>query len=275
LTHVSPILLIDATLWKDAESTMMRDRQDNLVALAGPRVRSPKRELGAVDSAHHLPDQQLARADSAVEAASLLTQQLEQDWRSLIPWPVDRIDPMRRARRMAYVSVGVATASLVLAPLWIGAGILLLTGLGIFWTLKGRARRIHEVALKVEAGINARHSLRRLEPELIELLTLDPAHDAARLLIAQLRLQDDSPLDALLQLAPLRDRHPDEGLVVVLAAVAYARLGAESDAARMLSALKIDPEHPWNERLRTFEYVCQNATESRSRVASEDPEVDM
>lgn len=253
----------------------MKDRQDNLVALAGPRVRSPQRDFGAVDPAHHLPDQQLARADCAVQAASLLTQQLEQDWRSLIPWPVDRVDPMRRVRRMAAASVGVAAVSLLIAPWWIGAGLIGLTALGILSTLRGRARRIHEVALGVEAGINVGHSLRRLEPELIELLTLDPAHDAARLLLAQLRLQDDSPLDALLQLAPLRDRHPDEGLVVVLAAVAYARLGAENDAARMLSALRIDPEHPWNARLRTFEHVCQNATESRTRVASEEPEIDM
>jgi len=254
---------------------MMRDRQDNLVALAGPRVRSPQREIGTVDSAHHLPDHQLARTDSAADAASLLTQQFEQDWRSLIPWPVDRVDPMRRARRIAMVSVGAAALSVFFAPWWIGVGLVAFTGIGILSTLKGRARRIHEVALDVEAGINDGRSLRRLEPALIELLTVDPAHDAARLLLAQLRLQDDSPLDALLQLAPLRDRHPDEGLVVVLAAVAYARLGAEIDAARMLSALKIDPEHPWNTRLRTFEHVCQNATESRTRVASEDPEVDV
>ena len=255
---------------------MVRDRPDNLVALAGPRVRSPQRgECASVDSSHHLPDQQLARTHSAVEAASLLTQQLEQDWRSLIPWPVDRVDPMRRARRMSIGSIALAAFSILFVPWWIGASLVLATGLWITSTLKGRARRIHEVALDVEAGINGGRSLRRLEPQLIELLTLDPAHDAARLLLAQLRLQDDAPLDALLQLAPLRDRHPDEGLVVVLAAVAYARLGAESDAARMFSALKIDPEHPWNARLRTFEQVCRNATQSRTRVASEDPEVEL
>lgn len=255
---------------------MVRDRHDNLVALAGPRVRSPQRgDCAAVDPSHHLPDQQIARAHSAVEAASLLTQQLEQDWRSLIPWPVDRIDPMRRARRMGGASLGAAALLIVFLPWWTGAVMVAATGFWIASTFKGRARRIHEVALDVEAGINGGRSLRRLEPQLIELLTLDPAHDAARLLLAQLRLQDDAPLDALLQLAPLRDRHPDEGLVVVLAAVAYARLGADGDAARMLSALKIDPEHPWNERLRTFEHVCRNATQSRTRVASEDPEVEL
>jgi hypothetical protein len=253
----------------------MRDRQENLVALAGPRVRSPQREFGAVDSVHHLPDQQLARADCAIEAASLLTQQLDQDWRDLIPWPVDRTDPMRRARRIALVGAAVAAISVLFMPWWVGAGSLAIIGAGVISTLKGRTRRIHDVALEVEAGIDAGRSLRQLESELIELVTLDPAHDAARLLIAQLRLQDDAPLDALLQLAPLRDRHPDEGLVVVLAAVAYARLGAGNDAARMLAALKIDPEHPWNARLRTFEHVCRAAMESRTRVASEDPEVDV
>ena len=255
---------------------MVKDRHDNLVALAGPRVRSPQRSegLSAVLS-HHLPDHQLARTHSAQVAAALLTKQLEQDWRSLIPWPVDRIDPMRRARRMALASIGLGAVSALFMPWWIGAIVLAATAIGIKSTLRGRARRIHEVALDVEAGINGGRSLRRLEPQLIELLTLDPAHDAARLLIAQLRLQDDAPLDALLQLAPLRDRHPDEGLVVVLAAVAYARLGAEGDAARMLSALRIDPEHPWNSRLRTFEQVCRNATQSRTRVASEDPEVEL
>jgi hypothetical protein len=255
---------------------MVKDRHDNLVALAGPRVRSPQRSegLSAVLS-HHLPDHQLARTHSAQEAAALLTKQLEQDWRSLIPWPVDRIDPMRRARRMALASIGLGAVSALFMPWWVGAIVLAATAIGIKSTLRGRARRIHEVALDVEAGINGGRSLRRLEPQLIELLTLDPAHDAARLLIAQLRLQDDAPLDALLQLAPLRDRHPDEGLVVVLAALAYARLGADGDAARMLSALRIDPEHPWNARLRTFEQVCRNATESRTRVASEDPEVEL
>lgn len=255
---------------------MARDRQENLVALAGPRVRSPQREIERVtDTAHHLLDQQLARADCAIEAATLLTQQLEQDWRGLIPWPVDRDDPMRRVRRMATTSVCLAAASLLLVPWWIGATVVALTGLGILVTIRGRARRVHEVSLEVVAGINSGRSLRQLESQLIELLTLDPDHDAARLLLAQLRLQDDAPLDALLQLAPLRDRHPDEGLVVVLAAVAYARLGAEHDAARMLSALKIDPEHPWNARLRAFEHVCRTASMSRSRVASEPPEVEL
>jgi hypothetical protein len=226
-------------------------------------------------SSHHLPDHQLARTNSAQDAAALLTQQLEQDWRSLIPWPVDRVDPMRRARRMAVASVALGTLSVLVLPWWIGAIVVAATAFGIKSTLEGRARRIHEIALDVEAGINGGRSLRRLEPQLIELLTLDPAHDAARLLIAQIRLQDDAPLDALLQLAPLRDRHPDEGLVVVLAALAYARLGADGDAARMLSALRIDPEHPWNSRLRTFEQVCRNATESRTRVASENPKVEL
>jgi hypothetical protein len=255
---------------------MSRDRQENLVALAGPRVRAPQREIGEpCDSAHHLPDHQLARAQCAVEAAALLAQQLEQDWRGLIPWSVDRVDPMLRVRRFAGASIVFASLSLVLVPWWFAAVIVAVTALGTLTAFKGRARRIHEIAVDVEAGINEGLSLRQLEPQLIELLTLDPAHDAARLLLAQLRLQEDSPLDALLQLAPLRDRHPDEGLVVVLAAVAYARLGAENDAARMLSALKIDPRHPWNARLRTFEYVCQSAGQSRTRVASEDPEIDL
>lgn len=255
---------------------MSRDRQENLVALAGPRVRAPQREIGeASESAHHLPDHQLARAQCAVEAAALLAQQLEQDWRGLIPWPVDRVDPMLRVRRFAAASLVFASLSLVFIPWWFAAVLVAATALGTLSTLKGRARRIHEIAFDVEVGIDEGLSLQQLESQLIELLILDPAHDAARLLVAQLRLQEDSPLDALLQLAPLRDRHPDEGLVVVLAAVAYARLGAEHDAARMLSALKIDPKHPWNQRLRTFEYVCQTANQSRSRVASEEPEVEL
>ena len=255
---------------------MARDRQENLVALAGPRVRAPQREIGAAtEFTHHLPDHQLARTQCAVEAAALLAQQLEQDWHGLIPWAIDRDDPMLRVRRIAPPSLALAAFSLLFVPWWFAAGLITAIAVGTFFTFKGRARRIHEVALSVETSIDERCSLRQLEPQLIELLTLDPAHDAARLLIAQLRLQEDSPLDALLQLAPLRDRHPDEGLVVVLAAVAYARLGAEHDAARMLSALKIDPKHPWNARLRTFEYVCQNVGQSRTRVASEDPEVDL
>jgi hypothetical protein len=239
-------------------------------------VRAPQREIGvAAESAHHLPDHQLARAHCAAEAAALLAQQLEQDWRGLIPWGIDRDDPMLRVRRIAPASLALASFSLLFVPWWFAAALITATAVGSLVTLKGRARRIHEVALDVEAGIDEGLSLRELEPLLVELLTLDPAHDAARLLVAQLRLQEDSSLDALLQLAPLRDRHPDEGLVVVLAAVAYARLGAEHDAARMLSALRIDPKHPWNARLRTFEYVCQNASHSRTRVASEDSEVDL
>jgi hypothetical protein len=255
---------------------MARDRQENLVALAGPRVRSPQRELDRVaPGAHHLPDHQLARVECAGDAASLLTQQLDQDWRGLIPWAVDRRDPMQGVQRLVPLALGIAVLAFLAFPWWAGTALLLLTGVGILSTLKGRARRIHEVALSVASGIHSGQSLRQLESQLIELLTLDPAHDAARLLLAQLRLQQDAPLDALLQLAPLRDRHPDEGLVVVLAAVAYAQLGAEQDAARMLSALRIDPEHPWNERLRTFERVCQTAEFPRNRVASEEPEVEL
>jgi hypothetical protein len=255
---------------------MARDRQENLVALAGPRVRAPQRDIGvAAESAHHLPDHQLARAHCAAEAAALLAQQLEQDWRGLIPWAIDRDDPMLRIRRIAPASLALAALSLLFIPWWFAIAMITATAVATLLTFKGRARRIHEIALELETGIEEGLSLRQLELQLTRLLTLDPAHDAARLLVAQLHLQEDSPLDALLQLAPLRDRHPDEGLVVVLAAVAYARLGAEHDAARMLSALRIDPKHPWNARLRTFEYVCQNANQSRTRVASEDPEVDL
>jgi hypothetical protein len=254
---------------------MSRDQHENLVALAGPRVRSPQRDLGgAVESDHHLPDHQLARADGASEAAALLSQQLQREWRGLIPWSVDRSDPMRRAVRLAGITLAASAISLLFS-VWLALALMTVTGIGLLLTLKGKSRRIHALALRLESGIAEGTPLRRLEEDIVELLTLDPAHDAARLLVAQLRLQEDSPLDALIQLAPLRDRHPDEGLVVVLAAVAYAALGAEQDAARMLSALKIDPEHPWNERLRTFEQVCREADSGRARVASEDPEVDL
>ena len=109
----------------------------------------------------------------------------------------------------------------------------------------------------LEEALARGHTVRALARNAAKL----PAYDD-RITVVQGDARDPAVVEELVR-----------GSDVVISALGPVR--ADGDAARMLSALRIDPEHPWNARLRTFEKVCRNATQSRTRVASEDPEVEL
>lgn len=96
-----------------------------------------------------------------------------------------------------------------------------------------------------------------LSEQLELILHFDPDNDAARILLAAQRLFEGNDRSALLQLAPLRDHHPDSGEVVLLAAACYLHLGRPYAALRILEALEIGPGHR-----------CQAAAERLSDAAT-------
>jgi hypothetical protein len=73
------------------------------------------------------------------------------------------------------------------------------------------------------------------------------------------RLESSRPLEALLQLATLRDRYPTSGEVVVLGAIACAQLHRPGQAGRLLSALNPESAHPWWADLVRFAHACGSA----------------
>lgn len=105
-------------------------------------------------------------------------------------------------------------------------------------------RRVRHLLRNLDARLAEGCPLRELRSPLEETLTLDPGFEPARLLLACLHLETDQPLSALVQLAPLRDRHPDHGEVVLLAAIAYAQLGRARECHRMLTILDGPASHP-------------------------------
>jgi Flp pilus assembly protein TadD len=117
-----------------------------------------------------------------------------------------------------------------------------------------RARRLgRQIAARLRAGA----SLEDVADRLMELIEREPRDDAARLLVALYLLQTGETLSALLQLAPLRDRHPNSGEVVLLAALAYVNLGRPLDAAALLEVLEVPPDHPWNKEIHRLRRCCR------------------
>jgi len=109
---------------------------------------------------------------------------------------------------------------------------------------RGTRRQARRRLIELEARLEAGAALRGLRTLLEEVLVLDPGVESARILLACLHLQEDQALSALVQLAPLRDLHPDHGEIVLLAAVAYAQLGRARECHRMLSILDVPDTHP-------------------------------
>ncbi len=240
-----------------------------LGAFAGPRVRPPsgrRRRPRPTSLAEHF----LSEPDrTGREAVARLLVELDGEWRDLQPWPLQRPDPLQRIGVVVPVAFFAPIALLVFGSAWptmlAASGLSL--GAALWWRRRspGRVDRLStELARRIQAGA----SLAQLEETLEDLLEVDPAHDGARLLLALHDLQTDRALSALLQLAPLRDRHPDSGEVVVLAALAYAQMEDYQNALRMLSAVDADPRHPWAARLRRFTRVCQRQVRSHTRVGS-------
>lgn len=116
-----------------------------------------------------------------------------------------------------------------------------------------RSRRLRQEQEGLEAALAQGAPAAELRARCEDILALDADQPAARLLLATLMFEEDQPLACLLQLAPLRDSHPDQGEVVVLGALAWLRLGRREEAAQLLAAL-VEPQDPairlWLDDLR-------------------------
>jgi hypothetical protein len=162
----------------------------------------------------------------------------------LLRWPLLR---HRRRERWKWTFPAAASLGIVLLVLgqhlWIASS-LLLVPLAAAIRARGsalfRSRRHARAALRMlAAGEDGSALCEQLEL----VLQHDPDNDAARLLLAAQRLFEGNDRSALLQLAPLRDHHPDSGEVVLLAAACYLHLGRPHAALRILEALEIGPGH--------------------------------
>lgn len=165
-------------------------------------------------------------------------------WRELLPWPLTR--PRSRIR-LVLLGVSVLLALLFQLVGWHPALVLGFLGLGAFalWReLRSPQRRAARILEEMEMEMQLGSSPTSLQDQLELALTADPDNDGARFLLACLLFEEGRFLSALLQLAPLRDHHPNVGEVVLLAAAAYSNLDLHQDVLRLLGTLDIDPDHP-------------------------------
>ncbi len=251
-----------------------------LHAEAGPRIHAPRRsanrELPRREHESFLAHDLLRRARNGGEAAEILLLQLRDDPLALLPWSLDRLDPVRHLTWIIAAGVAISASLFVLgaSPLWPFL-VLVIAGSVIGRLLSTPARRTAVAAREILSELEHGTPLQEIEPELERLVRAAPDLDGARLLLAQVRLERGEVLSALIQLAPLRDRHPGEGAVVLLAALAYARSGADDDAVRMLEALRVDQFHAWSEQVARFHELCLRAQLSGVRASSDDYDTDL
>lgn len=251
-----------------------------LHAEAGPRIHAPRRsanrELPSLEHGSLLDHDLLRRARNGAEAAEILLLQLRDDPLALLPWSLDRRDPIRHLTGI--IAAGIVLPALLFllgaSPLW-PMLTLVISGIAIARLLDTPARRTAVAAREILSELEHGTPLQEIEPELERLVRAAPDLDGARLLLAQVRLERGEVLSALMQLAPLRDRHPGEGAVVLLAALAYARSGAEDDAVRMLEALRVDQLHAWSEHVARFHELCLRTQLSGVRASSDDYDADI
>ena len=251
-----------------------------LHAEAGPRIHAPrrgaKRDLSRSERGAVLDHDLLRQARTGAEAAEILLLQLRDDPLALLPWSLDRRDPIRHLTWIVALGVALPTLLLLLgANAWWAAGSIGLTAFAVARLLESSARRTAVAAREILSELEHGTPLQEIEPELERLVSAAPELDGARLLLAQVRLERGEVLAALIQLAPLRDRHPGEGAVVLLAALAYARSGAEADAVRMLEALRVDRVDAWSDHVARFHELCLGTQRSGARASSDDYDADI
>lgn len=234
-------------------------RPMHLVAEAGPRVRAPRKvELPKPGNRSDVLEHPLGSGMASVDTLASSVSGLFSESASLVSTrPLDGRDPIRHLTWLVPSTIALPIVTvLVGVPWWVSAGVIGLGAvLGVRWTL-GLSRRVAVLAREVTAELEHGVSPLELADEIERLVTLDTENDAARLVLAHVRIEQQDFVGALLQLAPLRDRHPDDGAIVLLAAVAYARMGSTADALRMLDALRPDASHPWCLRVQQFRDAC-------------------
>ena len=251
-----------------------------LQAEAGPRIHAPGRagrDEGVDFGGGELLDQRLhRRARSGAEAAEVLLLQLRDDPLALLPWSLDREDPVRHLGPGIGATFALPAVLFLLGVPWFVTGaVFVALGLATLRLLSTPARRTAVAAREIQSELEHGACLQDIHAELEELVREAPELDAARMLLAQARLEQGDVLSALMQLAPLRDRHPDEGAVVVLAALAYARKGAYADAVRMLDALHLESLDAWGEQVARFHELCSKGGLAGARASSDDMETDL
>ncbi len=208
-------------------------RSVTLRAIAGPRI-SARRGPNSPLASHVL---ELA-ARGRARAPRVLPRRPEDfgvsNWVELLPVAFRAERPTGRI--VAPVLVALFCASFLLFGGAITTLIIAPTALALrVWQLRRKARPGLLERLAGDVPVAADGVRRELRE--------DPTHPGLRLLWAANLLEQGAFLDSLLQLAPLRDRFPDSGEVVVLAAANYAHLGQSADCLRMLRALKTTPDH--------------------------------
>jgi hypothetical protein len=161
-----------------------------------------------------------------------------------LPWPLIReIHPRPRFFGFCVVWAGAAALSGALFP-WLWT--LLPVGF-LAWTIQRErdrdARKSREILRELSAQLDCGLGLAELRPSLERAVQLDADNDAARLLLSCTLLEAGEDVSTLLQLAPLRDHHPQSGEVLLMAAATYLHLHRPADAFRMLEALTIRPSH--------------------------------
>ena len=248
-----------------------------LIAEAGPRVRPPRKAaLPAPSVRSELLERPLGDAFASMRDAAAGIVALLCDTSSPSRLPIlGAADPVRHLTWL--VPLGAAAPLvLVIAGVhwaWALAMVAMVVALGLRLVF-GLSRRVAVLAREIAADIEHGVDPLDLVDEISTLVQLDPDHDVARAVLARIRLREGDALAALLQLAPLRDRHPDDGEIVLTAAAAYATLGSATDALRMLDALRLDDAHPWTPRVRQFRDVCAEENELSVRASSGDLERD-
>jgi len=190
-------------------------------------------------------------------------------------WSLDHRDPVRHLTWLVPLATLGPLTFVIVGVHWAWpAALATVVVFGALRLVSGLSHRVAVLSREVSAELEHGVPPIELRDEIETLIGLDPGNDPARLLLAHVRVQQNDPLAALLQLAPLRDRHPDDGMVVLLAAVAYAGLGAAEDAGRMLDALQLDAAHPWTPKVRQFHEACRREVDA-VRVSSDEFDLDV
>lgn len=197
---------------------------------------------------------------------------------SLVEWATrnlaDELGPPARNLRLflettGFLAAAVASHLLLPVPLW---AVLSGTALLSVWRLRSRplhcsARRL---ARRVESRLRAGSTLEEVAPQLSSLLAVHPHDDNARFLLALDRLNEEEPLEALMQLAPLRARHPDVTEVDLASVLAELSLGRWSRAQDLLAGIDLVTEPAWASCVQQLERACRG----KARRASGDSEAE-
>lgn len=220
----------------------MRSPTLPLRAVPGPRIRP--HGVTPVDAA-----KQRARPASVhILPTALQPRELLQSWPLHVPRGQGELFGW-----LSLVALGLLIGLALPGGPWLRVAGLLLCGWAVHRLPGSRSRRLRAEQERLEAALSQGAPSSELRARCEDILALDPDQPAARLLLATVMFEEDQPLACLMQLAPLRDSHPDQGEVVVLGALAWLRLGRRHEAAQLLSAL-VEPQDPairsWLDELR-------------------------